>query len=298
LPRFMAEKANNGAQNASHPEQRQERGKRMTFIALLRGGGDLASGVAYRLARCGAQVVITELEQPRAVRRLVSFAQVVYDGEIVIEGVRARRVEGIDAVSETLNRGEIAVVVDPHAAISTALRPHLLVDGRMIKRTPEPELHMARLVVGLGPGFTAGADCHAVVETKRGAFLGRVYWQGSAEADTGQPETVQGHQGDRVIRAPVDGILQTHARLGEHLDPGQISCSVDGRPVIAPFAGILRGLMMAGLPVTRGEKIGDLDPRDDARLAHMISDKALAIGGGVLEAVLSRPGLRSIFSQP
>lgn len=270
----------------------------MTFIALLRGGGDLASGVAYRLARCGAQVVITELEQPRAVRRLVSFSQAVYDGEIVIEGLRGRRVEGIDAVRETLERGEIAVMADPPAAIHAALRPHLLVDGRMIKRAPEPELHMARLVVGLGPGFTAGADCHAVIETMRGAYLGRVYWQGLAEADTGQPETVQGHQGDRVIRAPVDGVLQAHARLGSHLDAGQPICSVDGHEVTAPFAGNLRGLMMPGLQVRCGEKIGDLDPRDDPRLAHLISDKALAIGGGVLEAVLSRPDMRPLFCLP
>lgn len=267
----------------------------MTFIALLRGGGDLASGVALRLARCGAQVVITELEQPRSVRRLVSFSQAVYDGEIVIEGLRARRAGGIEAVRETLERGEIAVVVDPPAAIHADLQPHLMVDGRMTKRAPEPELHMARLVLGLGPGFTAGADCHAVIETKRGAFLGRVYWQGVAEADTGQPETVQGHQGDRVIRAPVDGILHAHARLGDHLDAGQPICNVDGHVVTAPFAGNLRGLLMQGLQVTCGEKVGDLDPRDDPRLAHLISDKALAIGGGVLEAVLSRPELRSSF---
>lgn len=269
----------------------------MTLIALLRGGGDLASGVACRLARSGAQVVITELEQPRAVRRLVSFSQAVYDGQIMVEGVQARRVEGLHAVRETLERGEIAVVVDPPAAIHSFLRPHLLVDGRMTKRAPEPELHMAALVVGLGPGFTAGVDCHAVIETKRGAFLGRVYWEGTAEADTGQPETVQGHQGDRVIRAPADGVLTTHARLGEHLEPGQPVCSVDGRVVSAPFAGNLRGLLMPGLSVTCGEKIGDLDPRDDPRLARLVSDKALAIGGGVLEAVLSRPELRIQFGQ-
>lgn len=270
----------------------------MTFIALLRGGGDLASGVAYRLARCGAQVVITELEQPRAVRRLVSFSQAVYDGEVVIEGLRARRVDSIDAVRETLGRGEIAVVVDPPAAIHASLGPHLLVDGRMSKRAPQRELHMGQLVLGLGPGFTAGVDCHAVIETKRGAFLGRVYWQGVAEADTGLPETVQGHQGDRVVRAPVDGMLQAHARLGDHLDAGQPICSVNGQVVTAPFAGNLRGLLMQGLQVTCGEKIGDLDPRDDPRLARLISDKALAIGGGVLEAVLSRPALRSLFTQP
>jgi xanthine dehydrogenase accessory factor len=270
----------------------------MTLLALFRGGGDLASGAALRLARAGIQVVITELPQPMAVRRLVSFAQAIYTGEIEIEGQRARRVEGMDAVQQVWQRGEIAVLIDPPAAISVRLRPQILVDGRMIKRPPEPEMHMAGFTVGLGPGFTAGVDCHAVIETKRGPYLGRVYYEGSAEPDSGQPETVLGHQGDRVLRAPRAGILQNAVDIGEQVELGQPVTAVDGQIIRAPFRGLLRGLLMDGLRVTPGDKIGDLDPRDDPRLIHLVSDKALAIGGGVLEAVLSRPELRSQLGQP
>ena len=265
----------------------------MALLALLRGGGDLASGVALRLARAGIQVIVAELPRPLAVRRLASFAQAIYDGQIEIEGITGRRVEGLDGVGAALARGQVPVLVDPDADIAAALQLDVLVDARMTKRPPQPQLHLARFVVGLGPGFTAGVDCHAVVETQRGPFLGREYWQGSAAADTGLPETVRGHQGDRVLRAPVAGMLETRVMIGSRVQAGQPLAAVDGHVLSAPFDGVLRGLLQNGLAVKQGEKIGDLDPRGDERLVRLASDKALAIGGGVLEAVLSRPELRA-----
>jgi xanthine dehydrogenase accessory factor len=151
------------------------------------------------------------------------------------------------------------------------------------------------LYIGLGPGFTAGVNCHAVVETNRGHRMGRVIWQGSAEADTGLPEQIAGQQAERVLRAPADGVLVNHFEIGAHVDGGQAVAEVAGKQVTAPFSGVLRGILYPGLKVYQGQKIGDLDPRDDPRLCALVSDKALAVGGGVLEAILTRPDLRLIL---
>jgi xanthine dehydrogenase accessory factor len=162
----------------------------------------------------------------------------------------------------------------------------------MTKKTPELEMDAADLVIGLGPGFVAGENCHAVIETNRGHTLGRVIWEGPPLADTGIPESVN-HQGvSRVLRAPADGPLLAHAEIGEHLKAGQLVAEVAGRSVQAPFNGVLRGLIYPGVEVTVGLKIGDVDPRNDPRYCRLVSDKALAIGGSVLEAILSRPTLR------
>ncbi len=260
---------------------------------LLLGGGDLASGVAYRLHKAGYAVLITEREQPLALRRLVSFAEAVYRGAHTVEGVTARRAVTHAAVRTALARGEIPVVVDPALerlrawGFLGAESLPALVDARMTKRPPEYPRTIAALVVGLGPGFAAGENCHAVIETNRGHCLGRVYWQGRAEPDTGIPEAVLKHQADRVLRAPADGVLRQRAPLGERVAAGQVLAEVGGLPVRAPFDGVLRGLVHSGVRVRRGLKIGDVDPRGEPRYARLISDKALAVGGGVLEALLS-----------
>ncbi|GAB4528014.1 MAG: selenium-dependent molybdenum cofactor biosynthesis protein YqeB [Anaerolineales bacterium] len=261
--------------------------------ALILGGGDLASGVAYRLHKAGYPLIITEREQPLALRRMVSFAEAVYTGRYTVEGITACRVEDPQQAQAALRRREIPVLVDPDFSRLRAwgwlgaARLPILVDARMTKRPPEYPLDIAGLVIGLGPGFVAGENCHAVVETNRGHCLGRVYWQGSAEPDTGIPEAMLKHQADRVLRAPADGVLRERVPLGVRVTAGQVLAEVDGRPVQAPFDGVLRGMVHNGVRVSRGLKIGDVDPRDDPRYAALISDKALAIGGGVLEAVLS-----------
>jgi xanthine dehydrogenase accessory factor len=261
-------------------------------IVLLRGGGDLASGVALRLFRAGIRVFITELARPLAVRRMVSFAQAVYDRQVQVEGVVARLSQNPPEVLSLLAAGCIPVLVDPHATSRLELKPLIIVDGRMTKQPPDLDRSWANLVVGLGPGFVAGENCHAVIETRRGPFLGRVIWQGSAEPDTGLPDPVSHFEVERVLRAPVDGILITHAEIGDHLQAGQLVAEVAGVPVTSLFPGILRGLLKSGLVVRKGLKIGDLDPRDDPRLASLVSDKSLAIGGGVLESILSKPEIR------
>jgi len=254
---------------------------------IVRGGGDLASGVIIRMRRAGWQVLVTELAQPKAVRRTVSFAQAVYSGEAQVEEIAARRVHTLTEADDALANGFVPVLVDPALTLGRAFRPHVLVDARMRKKTSGLGKDAALLVIGLGPGFTAGEDCHAVVETNRGPFLGRVYWQGSAQPDTGIPEGVGKYVGERVLRAPQLGVLEPAAEIGQMLKRGDLVARVGEAVIVAPFQGVLRGLIQQGLTVERGEKVGDIDPRSDARLCWIVSDKALAIGGGALEAVLT-----------
>ena len=266
-------------------------------IILLRGGGDLATGVALRLHRVGISVVITELAQPLAVRRRVAFSEAIYQDSVNVEGVIARRVsQPVDAI-RVIFSGEIPVLVDPDCSIRQAreFNTVAMVDARMTKQPPDLNLDSAPLVVGLGPGFVAGENCHAVIETNRGHFLGRVIWDGAPEPNTGIPGKIGDEQGDRVLRAPVDGILHNYLEIGEKAVAGDTLADVSGNPILAPVDGILRGMLRDGMCVKQGMKIGDLDSRNDARNTLTVSEKSLAIGGGVLEALLTRPEIRSML---
>lgn len=259
-------------------------------LVLLRGGGDLASGVALRLHRAGINLVISELAQPLAVRRSVSFAEAVYEGRHTVEGVTGRLVEP-EQIPAVLEVGEIPVLVDPDADILLSSFPSFVavIDARLIKQPPEPLPVSTPLYIGLGPGFHAGVNCDAVIETRRSHTLGRVYWNGVPQADSGQPE------GDprRVLRAPVDGRLSSKLKIGEHVEEGKVIAVVGEQySVISPIKGVLRGLIHDGLPVTKGLKIGDIDPRDDPDACLLVSDKALSIGGAVLEAILTKEEIR------
>lgn len=256
---------------------------------LIRGGGDLASGVAVRLHRAGFRVMIAELPNPLAVRRLVSFSEAIYAGQIKVEGILARRADSPAEAFELAQQGLIPVLIDPESAVLKDGHFSALIDARLLKRTAETQISLAPLVIGLGPGFTAGENCHAVIETNRGHTLGRVYWTGSANPDTGLPE------GDprRVLRAPTDGIVTGYAQIGDQIEANQLIATVDGENVFAPFKGILRGLIRPGVAIPKGLKIGDLDQRDEPSYCFMVSDKALSVGGGVLEALLSQPEIRA-----
>lgn len=263
-------------------------------LILLRGGGDLASGVALRLHRSGFQLVISELSQPLAVRRSVSFAEALYEGQHTVEGVTARLVEQ-KQVSFVLDAGEIPILIDPDADILLSRIPFVVVvDARLIKQHPSPLPKDVPLHIGLGPGFHAGHDCDAVIETRRSHTLGRVYWQGTSQADSGQPE------GDprRVLRAPVDGIFVGHKKIGDHCETDEVIAEIESVndnhevKIVSPIDGILRGILRDGLFVTKGLKVGDVDPRNDASACYLVSDKALSIGGGVLEAILSKEEIR------
>ena len=270
-------------------------------VVILRGGGDLASGVAARLHRAGIKIIITELAQPLAVRRLVSFGEAIYRSEISVEGITARRAPDSQAATQILTNHQIPVLVDPELQIRNA--PQLMVcamiDARMTKHQPErspagtPWMQHFPLMIGLGPGFVAGENCHAVIETNRGHFLGRAIWRGVPQADTGIPGAVASQQAERVLRAPADGILRNCVEIGARVTAGHVIASVSEQSIIAPFAGILRGLLHEGLYVHKGMKVGDVDPRDDPQNAYTISEKALAIGGGVLEALLTLPAIRA-----
>jgi xanthine dehydrogenase accessory factor len=276
-------------------------------VVLVRGGGDLASGVVLRLVRCGIRVIVLEIARPLAVRRLVAFAEAVFAGEIMVEEVKARLVTHPSSAFDLLGKGIVPVLVDPEAASRAFLQPLVMVDGRMTKQAPELGKDAAPMVIGLGPGFCAGKtgvgeNCHAVIETQRGPFLGRVIWQGPAALDTGEPDSVpvlsagaqwQGIRAERVLRAPEDGFLVTYASIGDQVEAGQVIAAVKGQPLVAPFAGVLRGLLRSGANVVRNLKVGDLDPRNDPRLCRLVSDKALAVGGGVLEAVLAQAEIRT-----
>jgi xanthine dehydrogenase accessory factor len=266
-------------------------------LIVIRGGGDLASGVALRLHRAGLNLLITERQQPLAVRRLVSFGEAIYRGQFTVEGVTARFVNKTMEVPEIIQRREIPVLTDPNCESilspgSPFHEPLVLIDARMTKQPPELGLEVASLVIGLGPGFVAGQNCHAAIETNRGHYLGRVIWQGAPEADTGIPGTVARHQEDRVLRAPIDGKFSAKVEIGSLIKSEQLIAEVSGKPIIAPFDGILRGLIHDGISVQQDTKVGDLDPRSDSRFATLVSEKSLAVGGGVLEALLTRPKIR------
>ena len=267
------------------------------MLVMIRGGGDLASGAALRLHRVGMRVLITELAQPLVVRRLVSFAEAVYRGQTAVEEVTARRVKQLSEVEACFEQGTIPVLVDPEADSIAKFSPEVFVDGRMSKRSPEYSLDIAPMVIGLGPGFIAGKNCHAAIETNRGHRLGRVVWDGETLADTGIPESVLDHSEERVLRSPADGTLITHAEICDQLERDQLVAEVGGQRVTAPFRGVLRGILHPGIEVQRGLKIGDIDPRGDPTHCTMVSEKSLAIAGGVLEAILTSSDNRKAFSE-
>jgi len=256
-------------------------------LVVLRGGGDLASGVAHRLFVSGFPVVILELPQPRMIRRTVSFAEAVYRGQVRVEGVSARRVEDPLACP-----GEIPVLLDPEADTLRGLEPGVLVDARMLKANRGTCREQAPVVVGLGPGFQAGQDVDFVVETQRGHELGRVLLEGAAQPDTGIPGVLGGESSRRVVRAPGAGLFRVEREIGCLVQRGERLGRVGSSPVLSPLDGLLRGLLHDGLEVRAGEKIADVDPRGHQVDVHTLSDKSRAVGGGVLEAIM-----RGIFGQ-
>ena len=256
------------------------------LMVVVKGGGDLATGVSHRLHRAGMMVVVTELARPMVIRRSVSFASAVFEGEIVVDGVKACLVDEVDAVHHLLDQGIIPVIVDPDASIIQRLRPKVVVDAIMAKRSLGTSVDDAPVVIGLGPGFTAGVDVHTVIETMRGHHLGKVIMEGSALPDTGVPGSIEGHTRDRVLRSPGEGRFSACASIGDQVEAGDVVAHVDGRPLPTRISGVLRGILHDGLEVREGQKVGDVDPRGVVEHCFTISDKARAIGGGVLEAIM------------
>jgi xanthine dehydrogenase accessory factor len=274
--------------------------RRTKPLILIRGAGDLASGVAYRLHKAGFAVVMTELASPLAVRVTVSFCSCVRYQTVIIEGVLGQcgSLNNLPELYAMLQAGSVVVVVDPNGEARRKLAPQAVIDCRVAKTNLDTSIEDASLVVGVGPGFTAGVDCHAVVETNRGHHLGRVFWWGGAEADTGSPAAISGFSGERVLRAPVGGLFWGIKVVGNLVKKDDILGRIDSSDqpdgathstyLTAPFDGVVRGLIDDETIVTAGLKIGDLDPRLKRAYCFTLSDKSLAVGGGVLEAVLSK----------
>jgi xanthine dehydrogenase accessory factor len=253
---------------------------------LIRGGGEMASGIAHRLRRCHMDVLISEIAAPTAVRRTLAFAEAIYEGAQTIEGITARRAARVAEIYEAWQTGEIPVVVDAAAAIRTQIKPAVIVDAIMAKKNLGTSIHDAALVIGVGPGFRAGVHVHAVIESNRGYHLGRVLWEGQAEPDTGVPAAVEGHAQDRLLRASQDGIFIAQRDIGDVVDAAEVVGSVEGISIRAAIPGMIRGILRSGVKVRAGMKVGDVDPRLERGYCYEISDKSRAIGGGVLEAIL------------
>lgn len=257
---------------------------------VIRGGGDLGSGAAVRLWRCGFSVIVLECVAPMAVRRTVAFSEAVYDGEARVEEVGSRLADRAEDALHLVENGLVAVLVDAEAHSLSTLQPYAVVDAILAKRNTGTSRCMSPITVGLGPGFVAGQDVHAVVETNRGPNLGRVIWQGAAERNSGEPAPVFGESHSRVLRSPTFGTLCTRRSIGDIVAEGEVVACVADQAVRSAFKGMVRGLARNGLQVTENMKIGDIDPRLDPSLCVLVSDKALAVAGGVVEAICTHTG--------
>ena len=256
------------------------------MLALIRGTGDLASGIALRLWRSGISVVLTDLPRPTVIRRTVSFADAITNGTMTVEGVTAQFAADIQQAKNLLAQGIIPVLADPECRCREELKPDAIVDAIVAKRNLGTRITDADIVIGVGPGFTAGEDCHAVVETMRGHTLGRAIYRGSALPNTNVPGLVGGFAGERVLRAPADGVFTGAKKIRDLVRQGDIVGYVAGVPMYATISGVLRGLVADGVEVKQGMKSGDVDPRGEVSYCDSVSDKANAVAGGVLEAIL------------
>ncbi len=257
------------------------------MLVMIKGAGDIASGIAMRLWRAGINVVMTDLPRPSSIRRTVCFSEAVYRGETTVEEVRARRAENAADALRLLEESILPVIVDPKAESAKELHPEVIVDAILAKENLGTAITDAPGVVGVGPGFTAGVDCHAVVETMRGHTLGRVIWSGGAIPNTGVPGEIGGYTVERVMHSPCGGVFHALRQIGDTVEAGETVATVGGEPLYAKITGTLRGILPEGFEVPREHfKSADVDPR--CRLFHCftVSDKALSVGGGVLEAVL------------
>lgn len=264
----------------------------MKPVVLVRGAGDLATGTILKLHNSGLRVLVTECEAPSAIRRQAALCEAAYDGAAQVEGVTARRIARVEDADVVWAAGDVPLLIDPDAACLAAVGPAVVVDAILAKRNLGTRRDMAPVTVALGPGFTAGLDVDAVIETMRGHRLGRVLYTGTALPNTGVPGVIGGYAAERVIHAPAAGPLACvsdpdRIDIGALVKAGQVIARVGGVPVYATLDGVLRGLIREGYPVTKGLKIADIDPRAAERdNCETVSDKARCIAGGVLEAVL------------
>jgi xanthine dehydrogenase accessory factor len=255
------------------------------ILVVIRGGGDLATGVAVRLFRAGFPVMILEIERPTVIRLPVSFARAIYEGKVIVEDVEAVLIPSWEKAEEIIKKGKNPVLIDPKGNCIEKLSPIVIVDAILAKHNLGTRMDQAPLVIALGPGFTAGEDVDVVIETKRGHNLGKVYYQGQAVPDTGVPGEVGGESKRRLLRAPAEGKIVPLHQIGDLVKAGEVIAEVEGVPLKAEISGVLRGLIYAQSWVVRGMKVGDIDPRGVREYCFTVSDKARSLGGGVLEVI-------------
>lgn len=252
---------------------------------LVKGAGDLATGIAAELYEAGHRILMTEIPQPLAVRRKVAFSSAVYEGEITVEGITAVLVEDLEEAYHQIKENKIPVIIDPEAKIRQHFCPDIMVDAIMAKKNIGTTIEDASLVIAIGPGFAAGKDCHYVIETQRGSTLGAVIKEGSAIPNTGVPGMVAGYTIERLLKAAADGIMEPVASIGDVVEQGQIVARTGGEPVRAGLTGLIRGMLPPGIQVKKGMKIGDIDARLDPDLCITISDKARLLGKSICSVV-------------
>jgi xanthine dehydrogenase accessory factor len=259
---------------------------KLDLLVVIMGAGEMASGVAWRLHQSRLKVVMTEVAKPLAVRRTVSFCEAVYGGHKTVEGVQAGLITSPSGIAAAHEQGIIPLLVDPGLKALKELQPQVLVEATLRKKGSGLRADMAPLVIGLGPGISAPDEAHYVIETNRGHNLGRIIEKGMAEPDTKVPGVIEGKSWERVLRAPQAGLFEAECQLGDMVKQGQVVGRVNGEPVISRLDGILRGLIRPGSQVDKDLKLGDVDPRGNLDYLHTISEKARALGGSVLEAIL------------
>ena len=263
-------------------------------IVVIRGGGDIATGIAHRLHRSGFRILMLEIENPTMIRRKVSFGEAIFEGQIVVEDVKAVRTYRLEDIYEIWNQGHIPIMVDKECSIINKLSIDILVDGTLIKKNMGNNKEMAAITVGVGPGFNAGEDVDVVIETDRGHDLGKLIFRGYAKPDTGVPGKILGYDVERVIRAPCEGIIENLLEIGDMVKKDEIIAYVNGISVISKIDGVLRGIIKNKSRVKKDFKIADVDPRGIKEYCFTISDKARAIGGGVLEAILYMKRIKEV----
>jgi xanthine dehydrogenase accessory factor len=253
---------------------------------LIRGAGEVASAVAHRLANAGFKVCLTEVAEPIAVSRGAAFCEAIYDGRQEVDGVVARSISSADEIAAAWQAGELPVIIDPQAEARHSLQPDVLVDAIMAKKNLGTKITDAPLVIGLGPGFCAGEDCHMVIETKDCEYTGRVIHSGMPEPDSPHPLNVGGLTRERVLRSQNAGLFKDVRHLGDIVEAGETVAMVGDQPVKAQIAGAVRGLIRDGIFVEENTKLGEVDPRPESELAYAIRPRTRGIAGGVLEAIL------------
>lgn len=259
---------------------------------VIRGAGDVATGIGHRLHRCGFKVLHLDIEKPLVIRRTVAFTQALSDGEGEVEGVKCRKVNNLSEIENAWDNDYVAVMVDPEAKILYELKPEVVVDSIIAKKNIGTNKSMAPITIGIGPGFVAGEDVDVVVESNRGHYLGTIILEGSAAPNTGVPGNIAGFTSERVIRAEADGVIKNIRELGDIVKQDEDIAYIGDVPVKASLDGVLRGLISDGSTVFNGLKIADVDPRGDSQYVYSISEKARAIGGAVVEGILYTQKIR------